>query len=166
MPSALNRWTPEEDAVLRRHAPNYARLVRELPHRTYPAITCRCRSLALPTRVKTWSGRECATLRRLWAARASNAELSAALPGRKWSNIAAQARFMGLGSRMVVHKGAHPLRAAISKRARERGISNRELDRLAGSGSYFYEGEKHLQLNHVAAAAEVLGLTISIRWIE
>lgn len=166
MPSPSNRWTPAEDAILRRHAPDYARLVRELPRRTYPAITSRCRSLDLPPRKKTWSGAECAALRRLWAARASNAELCAALPGRKWSNIAAQAGFMKLGARMVVHKGAHPLRAAISKRARERGISNRELDRMAGSGSYFYEGEKHLQLDHVAAAANALGLTISVRWID
>lgn len=67
---------------------------------------------------------------------------------------------------MVVHKGAHPLRAAIAKRARERGISNRELDRLARSGSYFYEGEKHLQIAHVAAAAEVLGLTITVKWAD
>lgn len=157
-------WTAAEDARLIARHPNREALIAALPHRTWHAIRNRARAVCGGTNRKFWTTTEDRTLRRMMKDGASIHELCKAIPGRTKKAICAR-RFMygGAPPRRMVSMDGGAL-DAVKARAFARGINMQELDRLSGSGTYFYKGQSWFVLKHVAKAAEALGGWIDVEW--
>lgn len=100
------RWTPAEDAVLRkltaprgrnraRHCVDWPRVLAALPGRSKYSIARRRKLLRLTPSGTRWSPEEDATLRRVWTER-SRAAVLRALPRRSYDAIAQRAEALGL----------------------------------------------------------------------
>ena len=157
------KWTAPEDKTVCDHYPDYDQMRAALPHRTYFALRQRARHLGAASTRHTWTGRDMVKLKSMWLG-ATKAALLKAFPGRSFGAIKSAAKGAGLGPRGLVRRGCDPYREAINARARERGISNRDLDRLLQSGSYFEKAQMDFRPAHVFRAAELLDFEINIRW--
>lgn len=113
------RWTPEEDALMRRHYPwasGRKLLATLLPHRTAAAREHRASDLAIPRRRRRWTAEEVRTLLLEWG-EVSPRTLREKLPGRTWLAIYEQAtKVMGLAppQQEMVSLGAAARRAGFS----------------------------------------------------
>lgn len=118
--STPQRWTPEEDAALRRiAAPKRARsrrsklprkaLLRALPGRTWAAIHARYLKLVPQRPARHWTEGEDAALTAAWREHGNRAVL-AAVPGRTWAAICKRVEDLRLGSvpqGWVTFRGEH-----------------------------------------------------------
>lgn len=158
-------WTERETRTLRRLWPNRKLLQAKL-NRTGAAIRARARYLGLvEPDARRWTTAELDALFQLWRAGAGKQELMEAIPNRTWPQIKWTAKGYCLGARTTVHTKGRPLRKQVTATARSVGISNRQLDRLARTGTFFYRGHPGEGLHHVLAGADALGIPISITWV-
>jgi hypothetical protein len=106
-------------------------------------------------------------LSRLVAAGASNAELMRAFPHLRLEQIAPKIRHLRLPrrKRRLASFEDTAIRE-VRRRAVDKGLSLRELDRLARTKRYFQASTRRLVLKHVASAAAVLDGEICIEWEE
>lgn len=160
-------WTAAELQVLHENAHDYAALAEALPHRSYQAIKLKAIELGLRPKRHRWTGAEVRRVRELHARGASNAELCAAFPGLRFSQIKAQFSSNGLGRRPRPLKSVGvPLLDEIRRQAQSRGLSMVDLDREAKTGAYFQKASRYICWKHVERALKVLKLPPSAEWRE
>lgn len=93
----------------------------------------------------------------LFAANASNAELEFAFPELRLRQIKEKARHLRLPNRKPRLAGFDdPALNAVRRRAIEKGLSLRSLDRRARTGRYFQQSTTRPVLAHIARAAAIL----------
>lgn len=162
-------WTPHEVAIVKKHFPNQKKLTRLLPNRTWIAIRSRAGLLGLRRKKLAWLARDVATLRKLWPAGATLAELQEALPRYTVKQIREQARSHRL------HRPDFGLKKTkffvinqIKERARALNMTMRDVDALAGSGRYFYSAAWRFRNTphprHVARAVVALDGELTAAW--
>lgn len=161
-------WTPAEIKILDRFHPDYARLLKRLPNRTYEAIKQKARSRGLvPTR-HIWTAAEASRLRRMYP-KAPKEELLASFPGLSWQQISAKAKHIGVQreKRPLVPTG-HALLDEIRARATSLGYSMGDVDELARTRTYFRKagwcGHQKANAKHAGKAVAALGGRLSAQW--
>lgn len=163
-------WTAREDRLVERHHPNYAHLERVLRRRR-GAIISRMKHLragkGLTRSPQRWTARELARFRRCCEAGASLQELVQAFPNRTAEQLRRATYNWGFKrpptpSSLIVA----PALVEIRRMAKRRGLSYRDLDRLAGAGGYFSKSVPKVNLRHVVKAAGVMGGRIVIDWSD
>lgn len=157
----------DEDQVLREEYPNYSAAKYRLPHRSLAALKNRAGVLGIVIRRHIWTAREVKRLAHLILSDVSDADLAEAFPHLRLSQIKAKIGHLKLPRRprrLVAFD--EPALVAVRRRATEKGLSLRALDKSARTGSYFQRSTRQLQLAHIARAAAFLGGEIVIRWDE
>lgn len=152
---------------MRETYPDYGLMRQRLPRRSLAALKNRAATLGVVRPRHVWTQTEVRKLSRLIAASASNAELMRAFPHLRLEQITSKIRYLRLPRRKP--RLARFEDAAIREvrwRAVQKGLSLRELDRLARTKRYFQTSTRRLVLKHVARAAAVLGGEICIEWEE
>jgi len=168
--SHLRVWTPPEDSTVRTIYPDYARLRRELPHRTYNALRGRARHCGVAKPRPQWTADEITRLRRLYPSK-SHSELLEAFPGASLERIRFKARCIGVSrSRLPFLPTGFPLIDEIRNRAFDLNLSMVELDAMAETQTYFQKagwGARHRE-NTVAVIKAVRALDgdMEIEWDE
>jgi hypothetical protein len=160
-----SRWSKTEDRVICEAYPDYVLMKRRLPWRSLAALKRRAALLGVVQRRHVWTQTEVRKLSLLVAVNTSNAALMLAFPYLRLGQITAKIRHLRLPCRKP-HLASFPEKAidGVRRRAVEKGLSLRELDRLAGTKHYFQKSTRRLVLEHVARAAVVLGGEIRIEW--
>lgn len=160
-------WSKAEDAVVRKIYPDYILMRGRLPWRSLAALKHRAAALGIVHRRHVWTQTEVRTLAILVAANASNAELGHALPHLSLGQITAKIGHLRLPRRKPRLVDFDEVAIGeVRRRAVEKGLSLRELDRLARTKRYFQSSTRRLVLKHVARATIVLGGEIRIEWDE
>nr|WP_313040751.1 hypothetical protein [Brevundimonas diminuta] len=155
-------WTARADAIVRETYPDYRLMRRRLPHRSLVALKHRAAVLGVVHRRHTWTNTE---VRRLTATNASNAELELAFPELRLRQIKEKARHLRLPNRKPRLAGFDdPALNAVRRRAIEKGLSLRSLDRSARTGRYFQQSTTRPMLAHLARAAAVLDGELRIQF--
>lgn len=147
--------------------PDYGLMRRHLPHRSLAALKKRAANLGVVWPRHVWKRTEVQNLSRLVAEGASNAELMHAFPHLRLEQIASKISHLRLPRRKP--RLAWFEDAAIRevrRRAAEKDLSLRELDRRARTKRYFQASTRRLVLKHVASAVAVLGGEMCIEWEE
>lgn len=159
------RWSKVEDAIVRDVYPDYALMIRRLPERSLSALKHRASALGVVRRRHVWMQTEVRKLSELVAAGASKAELARAFSYLQPGQVSGKVRHLGLRCRKApLARFDDPAISAVRKRAAGKGMSLRDLDRLARTGRYFQKSIRRLVLRHVARAALVLGGEVRIEW--
>jgi hypothetical protein len=167
MPRNGRLWNENEDAVVRETYPDYARMRRRLPQRSLAALKNRGATLGVVRHRHVWTNLEIRKLTSLVLADTSNVDLQRAFPYLRLRQITEKARHLRLPRRKPQLVGFDDLALSeVRKRAVAMGLSLRELDKSAGTGSYFQKSTRKLVLEHVARAACVLGGDIRFEWEE
>lgn len=161
-------WTPEEIKILDRLYPDYARLLRRLPNRTYSGIRYKARSRGLVSVRHIWTGAEVSRLRRMYP-KASRVELLTAFPALRWRQIAAKARHIGVRrEKRPLAPTGQALLDAIRSRATSLGYSMGDIDELARTRTYFRKagwcGHQKANVEHAGKAVAALGGRLSVQW--
>lgn len=163
-------WTAREDRLVERHRPDYSRLERLLG-RKRGAIISRMKHLrarkGLTRTPQRWSARELAHFRRCCEAGASLQELVQEFPNRTAEQLRRATYNWGFKrppapSALIVA----PALVEIRRMAKRRGLSYRDLDRLAGAGGYFSKSAPKVNLRHVVKAAAAMGGRVIIDWSD
>ena len=158
-------WTSRADAVVRETYPDYRLMRRRPPHRSLVALKHRAAVLGVVHRRHTWTNTEVRKLIALIAANASNAELEHAFPGLRLRQIKEKARHLHLPNRKPRLAGFDdPALNAVRRRAIEKGLSLRSLDRSARTGRYFQQSTTRPVLAHLARAAAILDGELRIQF--
>lgn len=165
------RWSEDEDGIVSAIYPDYALMARRLPARSPRALRHRAATLGVVHRRHVWTQREVGTLSRLAAAGASGAELARAFPHLRPAQVLAKMGHLArtgqlpLSRRMLrLANFDEPAIDAVRRRAIEKGLSLRDLDRSARTGRYFQKSTRQLVLRHVAGAAALLGGEVRFEW--
>jgi len=161
------RWSTNEDQIIATFYPDYTRMQRGLPARSYYAIRNRARALRVATRRHVWTNSEVARLRTLYLRGATCAEVAAAFPSFSSHQVASKARHIRLvrGQREPYMLGV-PAIDIVRKQAVIRGWTWRKLDKLAKTGRYFQQTTRRVDWDHLAKAIEILGGIIEIAWLS
>jgi hypothetical protein len=163
-------WTAREDRLVERHHPDYDRLERLLG-RKRRAIIARMKHLrarkGLTRRPQRWIAREFLRFKRRCAEGARLQELVGEFPNRTVEQLRREMYKAGFrqpppSSTLIVA----PALVEIRRMAKRRGLSYRDLDRLAGAGGYFSKSAPKVNLRHVMKAAGVMGGRIVIDWLD
>ncbi|PKP71032.1 MAG: hypothetical protein CVT83_03270 [Alphaproteobacteria bacterium HGW-Alphaproteobacteria-5] len=160
-------WTPDEDALLRAHYPDYDRLKKHFPHRTLSALKHRVRVIGIVTRRHIWTNVEVARLHKAYEAGVPDRELEGLFPGLRLVQIKSKAGHV----RAVRRKPRPawfgvPALDAIRARAASMRLSFVELDRRAGTGRFFQKSCRHPCLKHIVRAATFLDGKVTIGWVD
>lgn len=96
-------------------------------------------------------------------------ELLTKLSCDRWSRVLTKASRLGLRrSDNLPARTGFPLIDAVRSRAREKGLTMRLLDQLAGTGEYFQKarwfGAKEENAENIQKALQVLGGRFVVRW--
>jgi hypothetical protein len=159
------RWRKVEDAVVRKTYPDYGLMRLRLPCRSLAALKRRATILGVVKCRHVWMQTEVRRLSRLVEANTSNADLAPAFPHLRLAQITAKIRHLGLPRRRPqLVDFAEAAIGKVRQRAVEKGLSLRDLDRLARTKRYFQQSTRRLNLEYVARAAVVLGGEIRIEW--
>lgn len=161
-------WTEAEDKICRDLHPDYQAILRTLPYRSYYAVRNRCQKLGLAPKRNLVTSADVSKLRRFYSTSKPD-ELRRLLPGRSLKQIRAIARYYGIRKR---RRGflptGHPIIDDIRQRCFNLNYSMVELDREAGTGSYFAKGGWHspngFSPAKVAKAIVVLDGQIKAEW--
>lgn len=163
-------WTAREDRLVERHHPDYDRLERLLG-RKRGAIISRMKHLrarkGLTRTPQRWNARELARFKRRCEAGASLQDLVREFPNRSAEQLRHAIYNWGFKrpstpSALIVA----PALVEIRRMAKRRGLSYRDLDRLAGAGGYFGKSASKVNLRHVVKAARAMGGRVVIDWSE
>jgi hypothetical protein len=112
-----------------------------------------------------WTQIEVRRLSRLVEANTSNPDLALAFPHLRLAQITAKIRHLRLPRRKPqLVDFAEATISKVRQRAVAKGLSLRNLDRLARTKRYFQQSTRRLNLEYVARAAVVLGGEIRIEW--
>ena len=138
-----------------------------LPHRSLAALKHRVRCLGIVHRRHVWTNFEVRRLREAFEKHASDKELEALFPGIRLSQIKAKAGHIRAPHRRA-QRAIFEVQAldAIRHRAKARGLSYVELDRLARTGKFFQKSRRQPMLKPIARAAALLGGEVCIEWRE
>jgi hypothetical protein len=122
-------------------------------------------ALDIVDRRHVWTVLEVKRIAHLVANGASRVELVKAFPNLRPSQVRAKVGSLKLPKRPTrLASFDEPALVAVRRRAVEKGLSLRALDRSARTGSYFQNSTRQLRLVHVARATAILGGEIVIRW--
>lgn len=136
-PNGFRIWDGVETGNLTGLYPDYPAAVALNSRRSRPAHYGKAGRLGITRSRAHWTDNEILRLRRLYV-RATRAELLQALPGRSWHAICAKARGLRLSRPVSPLKSTGVLLLdQIRSRARQRGITMRELDAFTCGGGYF-----------------------------
>ena len=136
-PRGHKLWTPEEDKIVCTLYPDYKALKKALKRRSYRSLTGRARSLGIAKKRHVWTGAELAKLRKVFPS-APREEIIALLPGIRWPQVYARARYAGLRrARQKLKKTGCPLLDRIRERAFDLNLSMVDLDAMARTKKYF-----------------------------
>jgi hypothetical protein len=169
-------WTDDELAALRQNWTSPERLRRALPRRTDFAIWHKGAKLGLPRKKRNhiWTCPEVRRLKELWP-EAPRGELLAAFPWAKWEDLHNKAQDLrrhgadGLRrprGRLV--PTGHEVTDQLLSRVKEDGLTLRDLDEMAGTGTHFQAGRYRYRLRwaHLAAAIDAMGGEIVVKWSD
>ena len=160
-----SRWSKAEDGVVWKAYPDYVVMRGRLPWRSLAAVKHRAAFLGAVQRRHVWTQTEVRKLSALVAANTPNAELALAFPYLGLGQITAKIRHLRLPCRKPqLANFAEKAIGEVRRRAVDKGLSLRELDRLARTKRYFQKSTRRLVLEYVARAAIVLGGEIRIEW--
>jgi hypothetical protein len=163
-------WTTREDRLLERHHPDYNRLERLLK-RKRGAIISRMKHLrarkGLIRTPQRWNARELARFKRRCEAGASLQDLVREFPDRTAEQLRHAIYNWGFKrpsspSALIVA----PALVEVRRMAKRRGLSYRDLDRLAAAGGYFSKSAPKVNLRHVVKAATAMGGRVVIDWSD
>lgn len=160
-------WTRQEDAILRKLAPDYDAIFRCLPHRTRRAAQARCYWLNLKKGQERWLASEISLLRKIYPT-AKREELLSRFPNYKVQRLHDKASQLKLKRPRLWRKVGHPLIDKIRERAVALNMTMHDVDAVAGTKGHF--GGQHSRLvrranqDHIARAVEALGGRLVIEW--
>lgn len=164
-PRRNRRWSEVEDVIVRDAYPDYALMMRHLPGRSLSALKHRSSALGVVRRRHVWTQTEVRKLSGLIAAGACKAELLRTFSYLRPGQVQGKICHLGLRRRKApLASFDDPAVSAVRKRAAEKGMSLRDLDRLARTGRYFQNSTRRLVLRHVARAVAVLGGEVRVEW--
>lgn len=130
-------WSERELVLLRRHFPNYTKLLRLLKTRTRSGIKNKAGSLGLTSKYKAWTTPEISRLRRMYPSSSWN-DMLLAFPGRTREQIGARARFGGLQRpRPPYLLSGNKVLDDIRQRCRSLNYTMPDLDSIAKTKRYF-----------------------------
>lgn len=157
-------WSELEIALLREHYPDYATLVRLLPHRTRKAIEMKVAKLGLARPLRIWADGE---VRRFKPPYQDGTSVTNILPllNQKSANqlyAAAWKRQISRPRRRPKLVGI-PILDSVRQRAFDMNISLRELDEATGQKKYFSHPTS-IRWTAVERAIRVLGGKFVVRW--
>lgn len=158
-------WTLDEDVLLRTHYPDYGRLQKHLPHRTFSALKHRVRAIGIVNRRHVWTNVEVARLHKAYEAGVPDRELEGLFPGLRLVQIKSKA-----GHVRAARRKPRPARFdvpaldAIRTRATNMCLSFVELDRRARTGRFFQKSCRRPCLKHIVRAATCLDAEVTIDW--
>jgi len=159
------RWSKAEDMAVWEAYPDYVLMKRRLRWRSLAALKRRAAVLSVAKRRHVWTQTEVRKLAELVAANTSNAELALAFPHLHLGQITAKIRHLRLPRRKQrLANFADEAIGEVRRRAIDKGLSLRELDKLARTKRYFQKSTRRLMLEYVARAAIVLSGEVRIEW--
>lgn len=159
------KWSAREDRILKDVYPDYRRMQRRLPKRTYSAIRHRVRALGIAKQRHIWTVLEEKRLRKLYAHGAARVEIAAAFPHLRQQQIFSKVSHLGLTrAQGAAYLLDVPEIDSVRQQAAVQGLTLRELDRRAKTGRYFQKSTKRVNWARLAKAVERLGGRIEIRW--
>jgi hypothetical protein len=128
---------------MRRLYPNYGALRKALRRRTYRALRARAGTLGITIKRHRWTAIEASRLRRLYPT-ATRDEILAALPGLRWKQIKAMAKYRRLHrARKPLKPTGFPIIDDIRLRAFHLNLSMVDLDAMARTRCYFQKACWH-----------------------
>lgn len=161
-------WTEEEDAILRACYPDYKHAIKCLRRRTYYACRAHARHLQIVRTRRAWTAADVSKLRRLFGP-ATRQEILRTFPEWSWPQIQCKAQSLGLKRKRQTPRSTpwQPI-DAIKQRARELNYSLSDVDKLAGSKTYFaragWTGRRQMNFQYVGRAVEALGGRLVVVW--
>lgn len=166
--SGARLWTEAEWETVRKLAPDYDAIVKQLPHRTRIAVASQARKMGLQREIHIWSAADIFKLRRMYRS-ASADEICAAFPHSTWVNIRQVARYHGCRrDRRIGYKlTGIPALDEVRRRCFDIRWSMVDLDKAARTGTYFYRaGWIGKKINHRALgrAIEALDGVVQAQW--
>ncbi|MFC0220166.1 hypothetical protein ACFFJ7_17395 [Pseudochelatococcus lubricantis] len=161
------RWSSEEDELVRSTYPDYRCMTRALSHRSLAALKNRAGHLGVVRRRELWTNVGVKRLQLAWESNVLDAELMLLFPSMSLSRIKSKARHLGLRKREP-HLVVFEDRAldSIRRRAATCSMSFVQLDRLAGTGRFFQKSIRRPNLKYIMRAAAVLGGEVAVEWRE
>lgn len=160
-------WTEAEDEILRRQYPQRATLTVQLPGRTWKAIKRRASKIGVAKPLNRWTARQDRDLERAIKRGAGKHELLALFPGRTYVQIADKAKYLNVKiKKAAILASKFAAKESMRRRARQLGVSFKELDRRIGRPICFGEVHHRPATRSVVAATEILGGQITIVWDE
>lgn len=167
-------WSKPELRALHRYWPDRKRLARAIPRRTIRAIERKGEKLGLSRskRTHTWTCAQVERLKRMWPV-ATRDELLAAFPWAIWEDLMNKAQDLRRREHLALARPKPRVAPTgvelvdqIIARAHLAKLTLRDLDRRAGTGTYFQKGRfrRSVALRHIAPAAEVLGGELGVAW--
>lgn len=168
-PSGHPLWTQKEDSIVRRYYPDFDKLMKRLPGRSYRAILARSQLLNVARKKKVWLASEISRLRRVYG-RQSREELQALFPGFSHKRIHRKAKEMGLVRSPEFKRTPFPIIDQIKQRCRYLNLTMRDLDEMAKTKSYFsqakWTGRSKINSECVRRAVEALDGRLEAKWTE
>lgn len=163
-------WTPEEDSILCDRKLSFADLDSLLPNRSRRAIEIRSSRLGLlrdkATRpaVTPWKANEVRKLLNAAARGYSDRDLAEMFPSRTPWQVRCKRYDLGIRRNCPPSEVACPLANGIRLKAYEKGITLSDLDKLAGTSTYFQRGREKRSIRHCVSAIHALGGRVAIQW--
>ncbi len=157
------RWTSAEDECVRLDYPDYQAMLLALHGRSHRPLRARARDLGIQSQRTRWTTIDVRLLQTMRLAGATFEEIALALPGRSASVIVCYCKHMGFRAPRpnITMKSQN---AVVKREAQRRGFNARQLDQLARTGRYFWGGQRHDVMRHVAAGAKALGGWVDVDW--
>ena len=163
-PAGQLLWSDAEVALLYEHYPDYATLVRLLPHRTRKAIGLKVAKLGLAGPLKVWADDEVFRFKPPYRGGVPVAEILPLLNQKTTTQLygAAWKRRIRRPRRRPKLVGV-PILDSIRQRAFDMNITLTELDEATGVKGYF-TSPRSLRWRPILKAIDILGGKAVVRW--
>lgn len=133
-PDGRRLWSREEEAFVRRHYPDVARIQRRFQHRTTGAIRAKAFKLGLTRKSEPWTGAKILLLRKVWG-RGSRDDVRKAFPECSWQRLYDKACSLRLRRPHRQPPAKHRLLEEIRARGRALDLTLTDIDRLTNHRS-------------------------------
>lgn len=162
-------WQEQEDQLIAQLYPDYKRITKALPHRTFSACKCRAHNLQVAKKIRMWKASEISLLRRVYS-KGTKAELLLAFPDRNWRSISyAALRHKIMRARRPYKLTGVDILDQIRARCWELHLTMEDLDRMVRGSGYFtqkiwYGDKVPMNYNLIARAVKKLFGDLKIEW--
>lgn len=164
-------WTRDEDDLVRRFYPNFARLLLQLPRRSEASCRRRAKQLGIRVPCPLWTVNENAWMRKNYST-ALWSEIEEHLPRRTKSAVICRAGKLRLRRepKELPLIGVY-LIDEVRLRAKQLNLTLRDLDEIAGLKTYFQTMRaktppRRIRLTTMEAVLEALGGRLVVEWSD